>query len=236
MTLALLALTLAAPPTGFVDKVFKNADGHDSPYVLFVPHGYDKEKPTPVVLFLHGSGETKGDKSGKMPVQVGLAPAIKGTREKGFPALVIIPQAETRGWQADGDNGKRAVLMVDEVVKEYNGDPKRVYLTGLSMGGFGTWSLAAAHPDKWAAIVPVCGGVRGDAADPAGKVKDIPCWVWHGGADAVVKPQLSRDMVDAIKKAGGKPKYTELPGVGHNSWDAAYGSDELFTWLFKQHK
>jgi predicted peptidase len=242
MTLALLSLALAAgPDTGFVTKVFKNADGHESPYVLFVPHGYDKAKPTPVVLFLHGSGETKGDKSGKMPVEQGIGPYLKGRREKTFPALVIIPQAETRGWQADGESAKRAMLMLDEVTKEYTVDPKRVYLTGLSMGGFGTWSLAAAHPDKWAAIVPVCGGLRwgkGESklAETAEKIKDIPCWCWHGGADPVVKPELSREVIDALKAAGGKPRYTELEGVGHESWDACYASEDVYRWLFKQKK
>src|SRR5207248_10094453 len=141
--------------------------------------------------------------------------------EKTFPFITIIPQAETRGWQADGPNGKRALAMLDDVMKEYKTDPNRVYLTGLSMGGFGTWSLAAAHPDKWAAIVPICGG--GDPA-AAEKFKDIPCWAWHGGADSVVRPELSRAMVDALTKAGGKPRYTELAFIGHNSWDAAYAS------------
>ena len=224
--------------------MFKNADGHESPYVLFVPHGYETGKPTPVVLFLHGSGETKGDKGGKMPVEQGIGPHIKGKREKTFPALVLIPQAETRGWQADGESAKRAMLMLDEVMREYTCDPKRVYLTGLSMGGFGTWSLAAAYPDKWAAIVPVCGGLRwgkgADAADAtaqaAAKIKDIPCWCWHGGADGVVKPELSREVIAALKAAGGKPRYTELEGVGHESWDAAYASEDLYRWLFKQKK
>lgn len=240
MTFALLSLALAAPAdTGFVTKVFKNADGHESPYVLFVPHGYEKGKPTPVVLFLHGSGETKGGKT--MPVDQGIGNHIRGRREKSFPALVLIPQAETRGWQADGESGKRAMLMLDEVMTEYTVDPKRVYLTGLSMGGFGTWSLAAAHPDKWAAIVPICGGLRwgkgeGKLDEAAAKIKDIPCWCWHGGADAVVKPELSREVIDALKKAGGKPRYTELEGVGHNSWDACYATDDVYAWLFKQHK
>ena len=223
--------------TGFVKKTFKNADGSESPYVVFVPHGYDGKKEYPVILFLHGSGETKGDKSGKMPVEVGLPPAVK-KQEKTFPAIVVIPQSEKRTWQATSDDGKRAVAILGEVQKAYKTDPKRVYLTGLSMGGFGTYSLAAAHPDKWAAIVPVCGGVglKADLKDAAEKIKGIPTWVFHGDQDSAVPVKMSRDVVAALKEAGGAPKYTEYPGVAHNSWDKAYGEKELWAWLFAQKK
>jgi predicted peptidase len=221
---------VSAEKTGFVNKVFKNADGHDSPYVVFVPHGYDGTKPYPVLLFLHGAGETKG--GSKQPVEVGIGPAIK-KREKTFPFITIIPQAETRGWGAASENGKRALAMLDEVCKEFKTDPKRIYLTGLSMGGMGTWSMAIANPDKWAAIAPICG--RGDVKQ-AEKIKDLPCWCFHGDKDTSVPVAGSRDMIAAIKKAGGDPKYTEYPGVGHNSWDKAYGTDELYEWMLKQSK
>ncbi len=146
---------------------------------------------------------------------------------------MVIPQSEKRTWKADSEDGKRAVAILDQVMKDYKVDPDRQYLTGLSMGGFGTWSLAAAYPDRWAAIVPICGG-----GDPktAEKIKDIPCWCFHGGADPTVKPERSQEMIEALKKAGGHPKYTEYPGVGHNSWDAAYAEKELFPWLLKQSK
>ena len=110
------------PKTGFVNKTYKNADGSESPYVVFVPHAYDGKTPVPVILFLHGAGETKGGKM--MPVQQGIAPHIKGRREKTFPAIVVIPQAETRGWQADGPNGKRAIAMLDAVMKAITGKVK----------------------------------------------------------------------------------------------------------------
>src|SRR5215212_10599276 len=196
------------PKTGFVDKTFKNADGTTSPYVVFVPHGYDGTKEFPVILFLHGAGETKNPKAtkeGKMPVEVGIGPAIK-TREKTFPFIVVIPRAEGFGWGADTPNAKRALAMLDEVMKAYKTDSKRVYLTGLSMGGMGTWSIAQAHPDRWAAIVPICG--RGDTSK-ADKIKDLPVWCFHGDADTAVKVDGSRDMIAAIKTAGGSPKYTE---------------------------
>lgn len=221
-----------APATGFVEKQFKNADGSISPYVVFVPRDYDGKKEYPVILFLHGSGETKGDKGGKKPVEVGIGTAIK-KRDKSFPFITVIPQSEKRTWGANSDDGKRAMAMLDEVMKEYKTDPKRVYLTGLSMGGFGTWSLAAAHPEKWAAIVPICGG--GNVKD-ADKIKNIPIWAFHGDADTAVPVARSRDMIEALKKVGAEPKFTEYPGVGHNSWDKAYGTDELYTWLLEQKK
>jgi predicted peptidase len=216
--------------TGFVNKTFKNADGSVSPYVVFVPHDYDGKKEYPVILFLHGSGETKG--GSKQPVEVGIGTAIK-KQEKTFGFITVIPQSEKRTWKADSDDGRRALAMLDATIKEYKVDPKRQYLTGLSMGGYGTWSIAAAYPDRWAAIVPVCGG--GNPKDAA-KIKDIPAWVFHGDADKAVPVQRSRDMVEALKAAGGTPKYTEYPGVGHNSWDKAYAEKELFPWLAEQKK
>ena len=238
-----LALGARAADTGFLDKTYKAPDGAEHKYVLFVPHNYKKGEPTPTILFLHGAGETKpkeGSKpktTPKMPVQVGLGPAIK-KREKTFPFLTIIPQAPVRGWQAGGQSANMALGILEAVEKEYSVDPKRTYLTGLSMGGYGTWSLAAALPDKWAAIAPVCGGVRDSTAveETARKIKDIPCWCFHGDQDPAVPVDKSREMISALKKAGGSPKYTEYPGVAHNSWDRAYGTDELYEWLLKQSK
>jgi predicted peptidase len=229
-----LAMTARAADTGFLDKSYESPDGKTYQYVLFVPHDYKKGTPTPLILSLHGAGETKGGK--KMPVEVGIGTAIK-KREKLFPFITIIPQAPVRGWQAGGESAKMALGILEQVEKEYSVDPKRKYLTGLSMGGFGTWSLAAAMPDKWAAIVPICGGVRGTTADEvAKKIKDIPTWVFHGDKDPAVPVQQSRDMVAALEKAGGHPKYTEYPGVPHNSWDKAYDTDELYKWLLEQKK
>jgi predicted peptidase len=219
--------------TGFINKVHKGKDGEaDSKYVVFVPHDYSSKKAYPLILFLHGAGE-RGD-DGQLPAMQGIANGgIKfKNNEKTFPFVVVFPQCKVKGkWKAGGPDANRALAILDEVQKSYKIDDKRLYLTGLSMGGYGTWSLAAAHPDKWAAIAPICGG--GDTST-AEKIKHIPCWCFHGDQDGAVKVKLSRDMIDALKKVGGNPRYTELPYVGHNSWDCAYVTPELYSWFLKQ--
>jgi predicted peptidase len=221
------------PATGFVRQVYKDAMGQEFNYAVFVPLDYKGDKPYPLILFLHGLGESGTD--GKQ-VEVGIGPAI-AKREKTFPSIVVFPQAAkpTREifdtWYADQPDGKRALAILDIVQKQYKVDPRRVYLTGLSMGGFGTWSLAATFPDRWAAIAPVCGG-----GDPkwADKIKHIACWAFHGEKDDAVPVKYSRQMIAALKAAGAEPKYDEYKDVGHNSWDRAYDTDGLFEWLLKQ--
>jgi predicted peptidase len=225
------------PTTGFLDRVHKDADGKEVKYVLFMPKDYDAggDKKYPVILFLHGAGETKGGK--QQPVEVGIGPAIK-KREKDFPFIVIFPQAQTFGWQASSPNADRALAILDGVMKEFKTDPGRVYLTGLSMGGGGTWSIAAKYPERWAAIAPVCGFIdKKPTADDykaiADKVKGIPCWCFHGDADLAVSVEQSRGVVKALWGAGAHPNYSEYPGVHHNSWDKAYATDDLYEWLLK---
>lgn len=220
---ALIPLTGAAGEVkkGFVNKTF--SDG--AKYVVFVPESYDAVKEVPAILFLHGAGETGTD--GLKQTKVGIGPAINKDAAK-FPFLVVFPQSQKRTWKADSEDGKRALAILDQVMKDYKVDAKRVYLTGLSMGGFGSWSMAAAHPERWAAVAPICGG-----GDPkaAGKIKHLPIWCFHGDADKAVNVKLSRDMIAALKAAGASPRYDEYKGVGHNSWDRAYGTAELYTWF-----
>jgi predicted peptidase len=213
---------------GFLDRVYEDAQGTAAKYVLFVPHDYKGDKPYPLILFLHGAGETGTD--GKRQAQVGLGPAIK-KHEQTFGFLAVFPQSQKRNWRADSEDGQRAIKILDQVMKDYKVDPQRVYVTGLSMGGVGTWSLAVKYPKRWAAIVPICGGGK---PEDAAKIKDIPCWSFQGEADKTVPPERSRGMIQALKEAGAQPKYTEYPGVGHNSWDKAYGTPELYEWLLTQ--
>lgn len=214
---------------GFVGKVYRPSTGDESRYVVFIPHQYDGT-PTPAILFLHGSGMIGRDGRGQL--RGALANAIQ-ERSGDFPCIAVFPQSHGGNWQADAPDGRRALSILDEVSREYAIDPARVYLTGCSMGGEGTWSLAAAFPERWAAIVPLCGG--GDPAT-AVKFKDIPCWCFHGDADRMIPPQLSRQMVAAIRKAGGRPLYQEYPGVDHNCWDETYANRELFDWLLQQRR
>jgi predicted peptidase len=239
----LLALAVAPahaedqPVTGFLDRVHKDADGKEAKYVVFVPKDYDAkaDKAWPVILFLHGAGETQGGT--KQPVEVGIGPAIKKT-EKTFPFITAFPQSQKRTWQAGSADADRALAILDEVTKEFKTDPKRVYLTGLSMGGYGTWSLAAKYPERWAAVVPICGGIKRNATaddfkEAAAKVKDLPCWCFHGEADTAVPVAQSRGMMKALWEAGAHPNYSEYPGVPHNSWDKAYATADLYEWLLK---
>jgi predicted peptidase len=232
--LTTIVVVCTQPTIGFRACVFKGADGQNSRYVLFVPHDYVPDKPLPVILFLHGSGEAGTD--GWRPTHVGLGPAI-WAREASFPFLVVFPQAQDRipatfgSWLPGQPDANRALAILDEVQRQYTTDPKRVYLTGISVGGHGTWQIAAAYPEHWAAIVPVCGVAP---VTKANAVKNIPCWCFHGTDDGNVDVEHSRNMIGALRRAGGGPKYTEYVGVGHNSWDKAYATDELYEWLLQQ--
>lgn len=224
---------LADDHLGFVHRVHKNSDGHESKYVVFVPHDYKaddtSDKRWPVIVFLHGAGE-RGD-DGQKQVTVGLGPAIR-RREAQFPFIAVFSQCLPNGrWQADSPDGDRAMAILAEVEKEYKTDRDRVYLTGLSLGGMGTWSLSMKYPDRFAALVPICG--RGDTSQAA-KIAKLPIWCFHGDADRAVTVEGSRSMIAAIKEAGGSPRYSEFPYVGHNSWDPAYATGELYSWLLEQ--
>ena len=167
-------------------------------YLLFLPQGYEtSDKHWPLILFLHGSGES-GTNLAKVKTH---GPPKVVESKPGFPFILVSPQSPGHGWNVDTLNA-----LLDDVISNYRVDKRRVYLTGLSMGGSGTWSLAAAHPERFAAIVPVCG--HGNPAD-AKKLAALPIWVFHGAQDPKVPVQRSREMVEAIKAAGGNIKFTE---------------------------
>lgn len=215
--------------TGFLNRTLVQGN-LSMPYVVYVPRDYTPAQQYPVILFLHGAGERGND--GIRQTQVGIGTAIRTFPER-FPCLVVMPQCPADRWWR-GEELEAAYGCLQQTLREFSCDPKRVYLTGLSMGGFGTWELAAKYPDTFAAVIPICG--RGNPAD-AEKLKQLPIWVFHGEADTLVPPSFSREMVDALQKAGStQVKYTELPGVGHNSWDPAYSSAEVMRWLLAQKK
>jgi predicted peptidase len=218
---------------GTITKLsFKDGD-KEYPYWLYVPK--NARKGSPLILFLHGSGEREGGAKG--PHEVGLGPAI--AKQQNFPFYVLIPQFSKKGsWKADGDDARRTMKLLDSVVKAYDIDTKRLYLTGLSMGGNGTWEQAVAYPKKWAAIAPVCGyflkmgnGYPGLGEDKLQSIKDIPCWCFHGDKDSAVNVKQSREAMRILWAAGGHPNYTEFPGINHNCWDLTYANPELYKWF-----
>jgi poly(3-hydroxybutyrate) depolymerase/prenyltransferase beta subunit len=211
---------------GFHLRALKAGDGGRK-YTLYLPKGYDGQKTFPVILFLHGAGE-RGD-DGVKSAQVGLGPAVLNNPEA-FPAIVIFPQAKTT-WAAGSDDAKAALAALDEVLKEFKGDPKRVVLTGLSMGGRGSWENAAAAPDRFAAVVPICGPGRTESAKT---LTGLPVWAFVGDADRDPTVLNLRAMVEAIRAEGGKARHTEYRGVGHNSWDRAYSDATLAEWMLAQ--
>jgi predicted peptidase len=193
-------------------------------YLLFLPEGYDKaDKRWPMILFLHGSGESGRDLN---KVKIHGPPKIVETK-KDFPFILVSPQCPNshRGW---GPHALNALLA--DIVSQYKVDRERIYLTGLSMGGYGTWALAAAYPHWFAAIAPICGG--GDP-DDAKRLKGLPIWVFHGAKDKTVPLSESEEMVDASKKVGADVRLTVYPDAGHDSWTQTYDNPELYKWLLK---
>ena len=219
-----------AKQTGFISKEYRDSKGYRSKYVVFVPHAYNPNTAWPAILFLHGLGQSGDD--GLVQAERGLGAAIRN-REQAFPFIVIFPQSHEKSWLAESNDGKRALAILDEVEKQYSLDSERIFLTGYSMGGEGTWSLAAADTNRFAAIVPICPG--GDAALIPHLTK-IPCWCFQGDADDPSTVNRTRSMVLAIKRAGGQPLYHEYPGVGHNCWDATYADPNLYEWLLQHQR
>ncbi len=192
-------------------------------YLLYLPAGYGTSRQKwPLVLFLHGAGESGTDLA-RVKTH-GPPKLVEQGRE--FPFILVSPQCSTRGWNPDTLNA-----LLDDLIRTYRVDPDRVYVTGLSMGGYGTWALAAAHPEKFAAIAPICGG--GNPRD-AGKIAKLPIWVFHGAKDPTVPLQRSEVMVQAVKAAGGNVKFTIYPEAGHDSWTESYNNPEFYTWLLAQ--
>ena len=201
----------------------------DRKYSVFLPEGYDPSKEYPAILFLHGSGE-RGD-DGILPSQAGIGPIIAAEPSR-FPAIVVFPQARTT-WAPDSPDIQAALAAFEEVAARHKVDRSRVYLTGLSMGGHGTWGLASTKPEMFAVAVPICG-----FGDPswAKTIGDLPVWTFVGDAD---NPRIvggTRTLVETLASEGHPARWTEYRGVGHNSWDRAYSDPELMRWMLSHHR
>ena len=226
-SLAMLALADDPAPGKQVEQKVDLGDDHSYDFLLYLPEDYEPTKPHAFMLFLHGRGESNGPLS--IVKKWGPPRLVDGGQK--LPYIIASPQCPRKSfWSQAGEQAKLDKFLA-HLQEKYAIDEGRMYLTGLSMGGFGSWTLAANHPDKFAAVLPVCG--RGNPAD-AEKLKDIPIWAWHGLADSVVKPAGTEDMVKAIREAGGeKLIYTSLEGIGHNSWSAAYSTPQIYQWFNK---
>jgi dienelactone hydrolase len=199
----------------------------ETQYLLYLPDGYaaDTAKKWPLLIFLHGSGESGVDLE---KVKVHGPPKLIEEGKK-FQFIVVSPQAPPQtGWQAEVLKG-----MLDDLKKKYRVDNDRVYLTGLSMGGYGTWNLSEKYPGEFAAIAPICGG--GDVGE-VWKLRHMPVWCFHGAKDDVVLPAASQKMVDALRKYNSNVKFTLYPDANHNSWEVTYNNDSLYQWLLAQKK
>jgi predicted peptidase len=239
--------------TGFLNRAV-TVNGSEYRYVVYLPREFSRSKIYPVILALHGGGSYGSD--GLKQMAGGLARAIQLNPER-FPAIVVFPQAKadnTPGWQQEG--GQAALAALEKSIREFSGDRSRVYLTGLSAGGNGAWSLASRYPERFAALIVVCGfiskftghtsGVPYPALAPANerdpyafiarRVSSIPIWIFHGDADKSVSVEESRKMAAALKAIGADVQYAELPGVDHNAWDPAYQRADLIEWMFKQRR
>jgi predicted peptidase len=227
----------------FGKRVYEDGQGGRLPYRLLAPKEVNPGEKYPLVLFFHGAGEC-GTDNAKQLVH-GMNDFASDEIMETYPAYVVAPQCPEgeqwvdTPWSADAhtmkekptDALRQSLQLVETLAKEFPVDTRRLYITGLSMGGFGVWDAIQRHPDRFAAAVPICSG--GDPAY-AGKIKQVPIWAFHGDSDAAVKPNRSREMIEALKEAGGTPKYTEYEKTGHDSWTKTYADPHMYEWVFAQ--
>lgn len=248
--LLLMQVTLMADVDEFTVRETRftggSYQGETFRYLLLTPEVIEPETSYPLILFLHGAGE-RGSEVEKLKTH--FLPAISSDEfRKAFPCFVVAPQCPAEEWwvklpeerthastrltEEPAAPLQMALQVVDDVVAEFPVDENRLYLTGISMGGYGSWDLAMRQPDRWAAVVPICGG--GDESKGE-RLVGMPLWAVHGDADSAVPVERSRNMIAAIKDAGGDPRYTELPGIGHDSWTQTYADPNgVLHWMFQQ--
>jgi predicted peptidase len=246
--LFLTATGVAADPAAWhesFERDERQSGGAKLRYRLFMPEATADGAKLPLVLFLHGAGERGDDNAAQL--KHGVVEFHR--RQAKHPCLVLVPQCPAGqkwvevDWNDQGGAGtfpaepseplKLALEVLDGLIAAGKVDPDRVYVTGLSMGGYGTWYAAGMPGSRFAAAAPVCGG--GDP-DWAKRYVGLPVWAFHGEDDRAVPVGRSREMIEAIRAAGGQPKYTEYPAVGHDSWTPTYADDAFHAWLFAQRR
>src|SRR5688572_1902954 len=219
-------------PQAVTVRVRGGGEAHDETvhFMLFTPREYKTDgEPWPLLLFLHGLGESGNNELDRVKIH---GPANLVDSHPNFPFVLVTPQCPPpkggmkdvpTAWKPD-----QLIQLVDHVLANTHTDRTRVYVTGLSMGGFGTWRLVAAHPDRFAAAVPICGGGERTMAK---SLRRVPIWAFHGARDPTVPLSKSQEMVDAVCCAGGRVRFTVYPEVEHDSWTATYNNDEVYDWL-----
>lgn len=255
IVLLMLPLSMAqAIETGFLNRTL-TYDGEERLYQVYVPANYSEKENWPVILFLHGANQE--GKDGLTQTTVGIGNFIRKYVDR-YQAIVVMPQSrKPKGWNAS--ETPLAMEALERTLNEFSTDEKRVYLTGLSNGGYGSWILAYKYSDKFAAALVICGYLSardiphdiapGKEMDPvvpatgeatydvlAEKIEKMPVWIFHGEEDNVVSATGSRSLYLALQKRNAPAHYTELLGAGHNSWDAAYGSSKVINWMLNQSK
>ena len=200
-------------------------------YALYTPNNYRKtESELPLVLYLHGVGE-RGTDLKKLELN-GIPELI--SKGKDFPFLTLAPQCPDFGWWSRSEYVEALASLTKEIISSHRVDKKKVYVTGLSMGGYGTLALAKKYPQLFSAIIPICGGM--DDHKDIERLGDMPVWLFHGDKDNTHPVERSTAIYDLLKPNNKKIKLTIYEGVGHNSWDETYANDEVYEWLLSHKK
>jgi predicted peptidase len=225
--------------TSFLEKGVTNAQGDRMRYLLFLPRPYENKVAYPLVLWLHGGG-SRGDDLKQLLAhgdRHGIGYLARSDNQLRYPAIIVAPQCPRNKLWASANGAqptteiKLVLEILDRVQAEYNVDKRRLYVMGMSLGGYGTWGIIAIRPGMFAAAVPICGG--GETAK-AVLMKNTSIWAFHGDEDELVDVSESRRMIAALKHVGGNPRYTEYKGVGHNAWERAFAEPDLLPWMFAQ--
>jgi len=247
LLLLLFPACLAAQDlAAYLHRYHVNAAGDTLPYRIMLPETYQAGRKYPLLLFLHGAGERGNDNDLQLTHGAKLF-ARPDVRAK-YPAIVVFPQCPKDSywarverdpeharwdypfWEMPGKPMSMVMELLEDLIRTEQVDTLRLYVAGLSMGAMGTFELLARSPRRFAAAIPICGG--GNPLLAPLYAPHTPMWVFHGADDPVVPVDLSRKMVEAARRAGGKVRYTEYPGVNHNSWDPAFAEPDFVSWLF----
>ncbi len=234
-------LTTAVSPgnkrQGGIESRIVQVDSNEFNYQIYIPPQIQSEQNLPVIIFLHGIGQ-RGS-GGILPTE-GTSGAVVRHYFAQVPAIVLLPQCRQGSYWSDTVMEEMVMNTVAQTIREFGTDEKRIYLIGVSMGGYGVWHFASRYPKKFAALVSICGGssIRtGDRFNAlARRVGETPAWLFHGADDRVVSVSESRQIVKALEANGGNVKYNEYAGVGHNVWFNVFGEKDLLPWLLTQHQ